>query len=174
MDSVVVPALVSLSTALIVTTSGWWWTLRRQRQEERRRRFAEAFAAVMAYREFPYAIRRRAATNPEDERVRLSEALRHVQERLSFHTVWIRVEDPRVAVAYEQLVTETRRVAGAAMHQAWMREPIMSDHEMNIAGLHDELAQLDAPAERFLQAVQRQQHPFRTAFGRLLGRVEDI
>jgi len=63
-----------------------WMARRKSREEERARvrdTFAAAFAAYTAYREFPYAIRRRRADIPEEERVRLSESLRTIQERLT-------------------------------------------------------------------------------------------
>jgi hypothetical protein len=61
-----------------------WMARRRSREEERariRNTFAAAFETYTAYKEFPYAIRRRRPDEPEGERLRLSEALRAVQER---------------------------------------------------------------------------------------------
>ena len=57
----------------------------RAERARRRELYADALAGTMAYREFPYAIRRRRAEDPDrsGERVRISEAVREVQHDLS-------------------------------------------------------------------------------------------
>lgn len=109
---------------------------RRKSSEEARSRirtvFAEALEAVAAYKEFPYAIRRRNGEEPGKERVRLSEELRNVQIRLTYYSTWIHAESKIVGKAYGDLVTVLRRVAGGACHDAWLSEPITGDAEMNI------------------------------------------
>ncbi len=96
------------------------------------RAFAEAFEAVSAYKEFPYAIRRRRADAPSEERVRLSEELRKVQTRLTYYLAWTQAESEVVGDAYAELVTELRRLAGAACRDAWLTAPITEDARMNI------------------------------------------
>jgi uncharacterized protein HemX len=49
---------------------------------------AETYAAYAQYKEFPFAVRRRRADQPGEERVRLSEALKEVQARLSYYQAW--------------------------------------------------------------------------------------
>ena len=109
---------------------------RRKSLEEERARvrtvFAEAFEAVAAYKEFPYAIRRRRADQPPEERVRLSEALREVQTRLTYYVAWTQAESVTVGKAYGDLVRELRRAAGGACREAWLAKPISNDHDMNI------------------------------------------
>lgn len=109
---------------------------RRKSLEEERARvrtvFAEAFEAVAAYKEFPYAIRRRRADVPAEERVRLSDGLREVQTRLTYYTAWTSAESETVGKAYADLVGELRRLAGGACREAWLAEPITRDSEMNI------------------------------------------
>jgi hypothetical protein len=99
---------------------------RRSREEERariRHTFAAAFEAYTAYKEFPHAIRRRRGDDPEAERIRLSETLRAVQEKLSYYLAWTQAESAEVGQQYEKLVAEARRVAGRAMHDAWTTRP---------------------------------------------------
>lgn len=108
---------------------------RKSREEERSRIrtvFAEALEAIAAYKEFPYAIRRRDVSDPGKERVRLSEELRRVQTRLTYYTTWINAESKAVGDAYESAVDELRTVAGGACRDAWNAEPISADGQMNI------------------------------------------
>lgn len=125
--SVVAAALTALVNTVLV---------RRRSQEEERSRirttFAEALEAVAAYKEFPYAIRRRSADEPANERIRLSEELRHVQTRLTYYSTWIHAESTKVGTTYNDLVTELRIVAGGACREAWRADPITEDSQMNI------------------------------------------
>lgn len=109
-----------------------WVSGRTARSDRRRERFSEALAAVVLYEELPFVIRRRRASSPEDERIRISAEARSIQERIAFHTAWLHTESPAVAAAYEALVDTVRRVAGGQMRQAWQMEPVASDAEMNI------------------------------------------
>jgi hypothetical protein len=116
-----------------------WMARRRSREEERariRHTFAAAFEAYTAYKEFPHAIRRRRGDDPEAERIRLSETLRAVQEKLSYYLAWTQAESAEVGQQYEKLVAEARRVAGRAMHDAWNDPPRATDSEMNIPRGH--------------------------------------
>jgi hypothetical protein len=108
---------------------------RNSREEERARirtTFAEAYGAYCDYREFPYAIRRRNPDQRAAERIRLSEQLRAVQSKLNFYIAWTAAESTAVGVVFAALVTELRRVAGSAMHDAWAAEPVADDAGMNI------------------------------------------
>lgn len=61
--------------AMLAGAVNVWMARRRSREEERariRNTFAAAFEAYTAYKEFPYAIRRRRPDDPEAERIRLS------------------------------------------------------------------------------------------------------
>lgn len=77
---------------------------RRKSLEEERARlrstFAEAFEAVVRYKEMPYAIRRRRADEPSAERVRLSEEMRAIQAKLSYYEMWTAGESATVGGAY--------------------------------------------------------------------------
>lgn len=121
--------------AMLAGAVNVWMARRRSREEERariRNTFAAAFEAYTAYKEFPYAIRRRRLDDPEAERIRLSEALRAVQERLSYYLAWTQAEAVEVGQQYARLIAEARRVAGQAMHDAWNDPPRATDPEMNI------------------------------------------
>ena len=143
--------------AMVAGAINIWMARRRSREEERARirsTFAAAFEAYTAYKEFPYAIRRRRADDSEGERIRLSEALRAIQEKLSYYLAWTQAESAEVGQQYAALVAEARRVAGRAMHDAWNDPPRATDPEMNIPDLVD-FSPLAAAEAEFMQAVRQ-------------------
>jgi hypothetical protein len=154
LQSTIVPAAVSLVVALAVAGAGWWWTARQNRRAAEAKLYADAYAVVQAYKEMPYAIRRRNADAPGEERVRLSEILRDIQQRISFHSAWIDIHNRNVGRAYDDLVAATRRTAGQLMHEAWEFEPISTDSAMNIADIGPQLAVLADPEVAYLKAVR--------------------
>jgi hypothetical protein len=140
LGSAVVAALVSAAVGLITQH----WTARLQVAARRRELYAKALEACVAYRELPYAIRRRRKDQPEEERVRLSEILRTIQQQLAFYAAWIESESPYVAVGYRALIQATRRLAGSQMHAAWEAAASHTDAEMNVAGIdYGELVSLE-------------------------------
>jgi hypothetical protein len=149
-----------LSAAVIAAVVGALvnlWLARRKGAEDERARvratFAEAYEAVAQYKEFPYAIRRRRDNDPAGERVRLSDALREVQARLSYYTLWVKAESDDVGAAYDDLVANLRRVAGRACHDAWEASPASSDAEMNIGPDVVDLRALTSYEHAYVQAV---------------------
>ncbi len=142
-------SLFTLATNTLVATA-------RDQRNRRRETYASAFSAVTAYNEFPYVVRRRRGGTAEvaaDERVRISEDLRKVQEQLAYYEAWIKTESSDVATAYETLVAETRRIAGRQIHEAWKIAPISSDEAMNMPDLG--LAALKPSEDAYLTAVAR-------------------
>ncbi len=129
---------------------------RRKTIEEERARvrttFAEAFQAVAEYKEFPYAIRRRRHDEPEAERVRLSEALREVQAKLSYYVMWTKAESDDVGRVYQTLVTELRKIAGKACHDGWLAPPAQNDKDMNFGLGLVGLSGLEPYEEAFISA----------------------
>jgi hypothetical protein len=126
--------LIAAAVSALISLITLWIGGLRQVRERRRKAYAEALAACVAYREFPYAIRRRRADAPSEERVRLSETLREVQRELAFNAAWLELEgSAETARAFRELVAETRKVAGGYMHKAWNAPPARADAEMNIA-----------------------------------------
>jgi hypothetical protein len=130
---------------------------RRKSLEEERARvrttFAEALQAVAEYKEFPYAIRRRRGDDAAAERVRLSEALREVQAKLSYYTAWTKAESDEVGRAYETLVGELRKVAGTACHEAWLAPPANDDKDMNFPPGVIDLSALKPYEDAFVTAA---------------------
>ena len=130
-----------------------WLSGRTARSDRRRERFSEALAAVVLYEELPFVIRRRRASSPEDERIRISTEIRRIQERIAFHTAWLHTESPAVAEAYNALVDAVRCVAGGQMRQAWQTDPVANDAEMNIGDV--DLSASTPLKDAYLEAVRK-------------------
>lgn len=157
--SVLVTAVLSgaFLAALVTAAINLWLARRKTREEERNRirtAFAEAFAAYTAYKEFPYAIRRRRADTPGEERIRLSEALREIQASLAYHLAWTAAESEQVGRAYAKLVEQVRRTAGTAMHEAWNAPANDSDGAMNIPPTLVDLSELTTHETVYIDAVR--------------------
>jgi hypothetical protein len=88
------------------------------------------------------------------ERVRLSEEVRRVQSRLSYYQAWTLAESPETGAAYNQLVDELRRVAGASMREAWTEPALDNDEGMNISPDRVDLSVLKVAEDRFLDAAK--------------------
>ncbi len=148
-------SLISLATNTVVAAV-------REQRNRRRETYASAFSAVTAYKEFPYVVRRRRGGSPEvaaDERVRISQDLRRVQEQLAYYGAWMTTESSAVATAFEALVKDTRQIAGGQIHDAWVAEPMSTDDQMNMLNLG--LAALKPSEDAYLAAVARHLRWFR-------------
>ncbi len=164
----VVGAIIAGAVALFVLAVNTIVAAQREQRSRRRDIYASAFAAVMAYVEFPYVVRRRKGGEAEvaaEERVRISEELREVQQQLAYYGAWIRTESPRVAAAYARLVSETRRIAGRRINEAWRLDPMTTDEGMNMPDLG--LAELDASKDAYLEEVACHLRWFRRAISYL-------
>lgn len=152
MDEAAVSVIVSALTAFGVVVLAE--LLRRSHEAAERKRdvFASALAAVAAYQEFPYIVRRRGVANPEAERLRISEALSEVQKEITYYLGWLTIESGPVADAYRVLVTETRQVAGREISAGWDLEPMNTDEGMHMPPLGME--QLEPSKEAYLKAVR--------------------
>lgn len=145
-------ALIGAGTAAIFNLLGIVAIGVRQDRQRRRELYADALEATLAYREFAYAVPRRRFDAPAEERVRISEAMREVQRDLSRAASLMKIErGDDVGKAYARLVAETRRVAGGYIREAWEREPITADNEMNVPGGLD------------FSAIDRYEHAYREA-----------
>ena len=123
----------AISILLFVITN--WWNGQRARLTRSRDVFSKAYAVTQEYKEFPYVIRRRRASAPEEERIRISSELRRVQSDLAFYSAWLMTESPRVHLSYSELIQQLRRVAGTAMHEAWLEPATVDDSKMNMPDL---------------------------------------
>lgn len=110
---------------------------------------------MAAYKELPYAIRRRRGDQGPEERVRLSELAREIQGRLSYYRAWTRAESDDVGAAYARLLERLRATAGSASNHAWQERPVASDAEMNLGKDKVDLGDLATYEEAYITAVVR-------------------
>ena len=127
--------LISASVSIIVSLFTLWRTGAREREDRRREMFSKAYAAIQEYKEFPYVIRRRGTSDPEKERLRISTELKRIQVELSFYSAWLKTESSKVHRAFDDLLTQTRLIAGGAMRESWKKPAVGCDLQMNISDI---------------------------------------
>jgi hypothetical protein len=131
----IVAAAITGAVSLALLAINAWFTGHRERVNRRRDVFSKAFTATVSYEEFPYVVRRRRASSPEDERIRISNELREVQEKLSYYSAWLSTESPSVSQAFNTLIKQLRAVAGTEISRAWNEPPMSEDTGMNMPDL---------------------------------------
>ena len=172
----VAPAVIAAVIAGIVGVITLIVNGRRARVDRQRVRFAQVLGDLAAYREFVYIVRRRRHDEPEAERVRISTELSKVQKKLNHHAAVLRVEAPRVATTFVELLRVTRQVAGGAIRQGWETAPITEDSgihvDVDLTGIEpyedaylievaDHLSPLPGAARRRARAAMSRIHAFR-------------
>jgi hypothetical protein len=148
----VAPTIVIAIVSLAVSLATFFLTGRRARLDRQRQVFADAFAAVAEYREYPFIVLRRDPDEPAKERQRIGGELSSVQARLNSFTARLRVEDRFVGERYRELVAATRRVAGEKIREAWNAEPVGADSNVHNPGW--DFSELDAFDDAYLRAVE--------------------
>jgi len=157
-------AIALFGVVITLFVNGW-----RTDRNRRRDLYSAGWAAVQAYKEMAFAIRRRSIEDLAGERVRLSDAMGEIQKEIAYFEAMIgreRVSDFRftatgrdlrgaVADAYLKLVAETRKIAGGIIKRSWDEEPINKDSEMHAPNIADELQALKPVEAAFLDAVNR-------------------
>lgn len=151
--SLLAPAIVAAIVAGAVSLATFILAGRRARVDRQRQLFADAFATVMEYREYPFIIRRRNREERASEQQRISTALSEIQVKLKAFQGSLRVEAPEVGERYADLVRATRRIAGAAIREAWEAEPVAEDAEVNAPPF--DFTELVVYDDAYLEAVAR-------------------
>lgn len=144
------PAVIAAVIAGIVAVLGVIVNGRRARLDRQRALFAEAFGDVAAYCEYPYIVRRRRDDLGGEDASRISGELSDVQRRLNHNRAVLQVEAPRVGRAYARLVEETRKVAGASIHEGW-DQPLRAVGDVHVVDV--DLTPLELHQARFLTAA---------------------
>jgi len=147
----VAPTIVISIVALAVSVATFFLAGRRARLDRQRQVFADAFEAVMEYREYPFIVRRRSPEEPAKERQRIAGELSKVQARLNAFKARLLVEDLHVGQRYAELVKKTRQIAGAMIKAAWDNPPVSADEDRH-APKYD-FSELDRPDNDYLRAV---------------------
>ena len=147
----VVGAIITGTVAISLFVITNWWKGERERLTRSREVLSKAYAAVQEYKEFPFVIRRRRTSEPEEERIRISSELRRVQYDLAFFSAWLMTESTHVHRSFSELLEMLRSVAGTAMHEAWLAPGAESDSEINIPDM--DLSALISYESSYLQEV---------------------
>lgn len=152
--ALIVPVIAALGAVTL-----WALNQRAHRRERRNQAFAAALAAVEAYTEMPYRIRRR----PDNVRARhdLTDQISTIQADIAWHQAWLELEAPTVAEPYRALVRAARNQAGAQMRQAWTHGPLRHDRDMNLHIAYPR-EQIDAARAQCLDAMTTALRLFRT------------
>jgi hypothetical protein len=124
-------ALLTAVVAALVTVLGYVANQYASRRNQRRDLFADALAAVRAaYQDLPCRVRWRAHSDAET-RAALGELTYTTLERMFHHRALLELEARTVAMAYTDLVRETRRLGGPFRQGAWQVPPAQSDAEFD-------------------------------------------
>ena len=126
-NSVLIPVIVAALTTAVALA------LNRASEAANRRRdhYADAVAALVAWIEFPYRVRRRT----DDEPATLAALAAHgheLQEKLARHQAWILAENSTVAEAYRNARSTIAPLVGAALREAWATAPASTAQAMNL------------------------------------------
>lgn len=151
--------IVSVAVPLLLFVIKSWHTQAVKRRDRRHDLYASALSACMEYKEFPYVIYRRNGKKPEEERTRISEALRDVQKRIAYHRAWLMTESKDVAARYDELVDTMRSVAGEEMKKRWKDTPIERDAQMTVVPKFDWVS-IAAKEDAYMVAVRKELSPF--------------
>lgn len=153
-----VVSVIALVVPVAIGVATWLANSLRAERTRRQQLYADAYAAVVSYCEFPYMIRRRRAPTAGheevagEERLRIATALHDVQEKLSNFTAAIQGESANVSSKYDDLVSETRKIAGNYMREAWETPALNTDAGMNIDNIT--LTHLNAYRTAYLAAMK--------------------
>ncbi len=120
------------------------------RAERQRRRdlHARVLAAITAYGEMPYRIRRRAPG--AENRARLSDELSTTKAEVDTCQVLLAADgDEKLSDAFDELYNLARTIVGKEAHDAWARPVIEGDQEMNQGDLYRRLADFNTKRAEF-------------------------
>lgn len=147
----VTPTVVLAALAFIFSVASFIVSARRTRVDRQRAVFADALAEVMRYREFPFIVMRRDAGEPAKERQRISGDLSDVQANLNAYRARIRIEDTEVGRRYDELVEQTRQIAGGFIRDAWNAPAAADDAAVHSPGW--DFSSLDRYDDAYVRAV---------------------
>lgn len=120
-----------IGTAIIGAILGRAFDALGNAAERRRAGYSEAVAALVAWAEFPYRVRRRTS----DDASTLAElgALGHdLQERLARSQMWIASDSRRVSSVFDSAVAELKETCRDPLRAAWIAPPVQDGASMNL------------------------------------------
>jgi len=130
LTAIVLPLAVSLVGGGLIAA----WLNRQDTARSRRRQgYASAVAAVVAWIEYPFRVRRRTSDDP-DTLAELAGLGHDVQERLAASLAWVAADDAKRYEDYSALVALAHRTMGPLVQEAWRCSPVAGADGMNLNG----------------------------------------
>jgi hypothetical protein len=145
--------LIAAALAAAAALTGYWMTYRAKRIEAKAESYAKALAAVEAYKQLPYRIRRRTSAD-SSTRAELGRLISDVQQEIAFYRRWLLLDSEKVGLAYDALVRRVYKVGSDLRREAWAENPAESDGAMTFKGTFEYRDQLEQRA--CLIAMQRE------------------
>jgi hypothetical protein len=145
--------LIAAALAAMAALIGYWMTYRAKRTETKAESYAKALAAVEAYKQLPYRIRRRTSADA-NTRAELERLISDVEQEIAFYRRWLLLDSERVGLAYDALVRRVYKVGSDFRREAWMQDPAKTDDAMAFKGAFEYRDQLEQRA--CLIAMQRE------------------
>lgn len=134
-----------------IAVGGYMWQQRQARADKRAVMYSEALRAVEDYAEAPFLVRRRQGM---DARATVSTQISEIQSRLALSAALLTIStNARIAKAYDNLVTITKKTAGTAMTEAWRSRRLRRDSEVPCPSPYDRSAILEA-REQYLASIR--------------------
>ncbi len=125
--------------AAAIAVLGYSRQRRAERRAERATLYGHAIAAVEAYLEGPYRIRRRDDT--AEARFTITSAISDTKAAISLHQALLAMHAPRaVTTAYNTFVVAAQREAGPQMTEAWNAKPSTKDNQVPLGKACDRTA----------------------------------
>jgi hypothetical protein len=146
---VTVPALIALVGVLITL----WVNGARTERQRKRDLHARALAAITAYGEMPYRIRRRPPG--AEARARLSDDLSLIKAEVDTCQVLLAADgDEQLSDAYDALYGTARKTVGKEAHDAWGAPVIDDDSAMNQGDLYRRLEPFNIGRNAFIDSLR--------------------
>jgi len=141
--------------------AGALWNWIASRDERLRDGYAEAIRTLVAWREFPYRVLRRAADEPATYAL-LTDRGHQVQEDFAYWTSWIASDNARVADAYRASARALREHLQGPIQQAWDSPPAASaSSQARSTNLGIDHERCDAIVEAFQAVAHSRRAPHR-------------
>lgn len=125
---------IAFGSVIGALTSGLVTYLFQHRHESRKLRregYGEAIAALYAWHEYPFQIRRRTSNSPEtlDRLVQLGN---ENQQRIARSLAWIALDNDISYHQYQKLVEQVKNIVAKYIKEAWRLPPILDSVDINL------------------------------------------
>lgn len=139
-----------IGSSLVTTILTHVLTGRSTAAQSRRRGYADALAALVAWYEYPYRIKRRASDEPT-VLAGLVDRGHDLQERLAATHMWVRSDSTWVGEVFNDVRWQMDREVGPLCKDAWHAPPVSSAADMALGEWGP--GSLDELVARFENAV---------------------